>query len=96
MQDLKISLIVPAYNEEKSIELCLEHAISNSNGDLYEILVIDNASTDKTALIAASIRGVRVVREEKKGLTRARQRGYIEAKGNILAFIDADTEMPKG
>jgi glycosyltransferase involved in cell wall biosynthesis len=81
-----VSLIIPAYNEEKYIADC-------ASGQFCEILVIDNASTDKTAEIASSFPGVRVVREEKKGLTTARQRGFLESKGDILAFVDADTRM---
>lgn len=95
-EKLKISLVIPAYNEEKYIGACLDSAINNSHGGFFEIIVIDNCSTDNTAGVALEREGVRVVREEKKGLTRARQRGYIEAKGDIVAYIDADTLMPKG
>lgn len=96
MKNPKISLVIPAYNEEKYLGKCLEHAIKNSDGKFSEIIVIDNASTDNTAKIASSFPGVRVVREDKKGLTKARQRGFIEAKGDIIAFVDADTQLPKG
>ncbi len=92
----RISLIIPAYNEEKYIGACLEHAIKNSGYLWGEIIVIDNASTDGTAEIAGRFPGVRVVREEQKGLTKARQRGMQEATGSILAYIDADTRMPDG
>lgn len=96
MKELTISLIIPAYNEEKYIGECLDYVIKNSSNKLLEIIVIDNASTDKTKEIALKYKGVRVVYEEQKGLTRARQRGFIEAKGDILAYIDADTHMPEG
>lgn len=96
MKNKKISLIIPAYNEEKYVGACLEHAIKNSGGKFFEIIVIDNASTDRTRETAEKFPGVRVVREEKKGITRARQRGFMEAQGDILAFIDADTHMPSG
>jgi len=95
-KNLKISLIIPAYNEEKYIEACLEHAIKNSNGKLHEIIVVNNASTDKTEEITQKYLGVKVVREDKKGITYARQRGFMESTGNILANIDADTQMPEG
>jgi len=93
---MKISLIIPAYNEEKYLGDCLLHAIRNSRGAFSEIIVIDNASTDNTRGVAESFPGVRVVREEKKGLTQARQRGFLEAQGDILAYIDADTRMQDG
>ncbi len=93
-KDPKISLIIPAYNEEKYIGACLDYAIKNSGGKFLEILVVDSASTDKTSAIAQKYKGIRVIEENKKGVTRARQRGFIESKGDILAFIDADTRMP--
>lgn len=95
MKDLKISLVIPAYNEGKYIGDCLDHAIKSSRGRFFEIIVIDNASTDNTKEEAEKRPGVRVVREERKGLTRARERGFVEAKGDILAYNDADTRMPE-
>ncbi len=92
---MKISLIICAYNEEKFIGTCLDYAIKSGKGRFHEIIVIDNVSTDRTAEIAASKPGVRVVREDKKGLVVARQRGYMESIGEILAYIDADTQMPE-
>lgn len=97
---MKISLIVCAYNEEKWLHACLTCALQNKIPELFEVIVIDNASTDKTAAIALSFVNafplVRVVREEQKGLTKARARGLKEASGDILAYIDADTRMPPG
>lgn len=94
----KVSLLIPAYNEEKYIGACLDSIISNAPHSFYEIIVIDNASTDKTAKIVAYYRkhNVRIVKESHKGLTWARQRGFIEATGDILAFVDADTRMEYG
>ena len=92
----KITLAIPAYNEEKYIGDCLAHAIKNSDGGFFEIIVIDNASTDNTAVVANTFPNVRVVREEKKGLTRARQRAFEESRGEILAFVDSDTRMQAG
>ena len=91
-----ISLIIPAYNEEKYIGQCLDSVIKNSKGKFFEIIVIDNASKDNTNIIASRYSNVKVFYEERKGLTRARQRGYNESKGEILAYIDADTIMPEG
>lgn len=96
MEKLKISLIIPAYNEEKYIGECLDYFIKNSDNKFFEIIVIDNKSTDKTGEIARNYKNVKVIYEERKGLTRARQRGFEESQGDILAYIDADTRMPKG
>lgn len=89
---MKISLVIPAHNEESHIGTCLDFAIKNSNGGFHEIIVVDNASTDKTSEIARG-KGVKVVLENKKGLTKARQRGLEEAGGDYIAYIDADTQM---
>ena len=93
---MKISLIIPAFNEEKRIGDCLDAALRSGGGMLREIIVVDNASTDRTAAEAAKRAGVRVVREDAKGVQHARQRGFREATGDILAYLDADTRMPAG
>ncbi|HEY4524069.1 MAG TPA: glycosyltransferase family A protein [Candidatus Paceibacterota bacterium] len=97
---MNISLIVCAHNEEKWIGACLTHALKNKIPELSEIIVVNNASTDKTEEIALSFSsdfpGLRVVKENEKGLTKARARGLKEATGDILAYIDADTQMPLG
>jgi glycosyltransferase involved in cell wall biosynthesis len=96
MNDFKISLIIPAHNEEKYIGEALDHALASGGGRFHEIIVVDNLSTDATKKIAEARKGVKVVRENKKGLVMARQRGLIEATGDILAYVDADTHMPAG
>jgi len=94
--DMKISLIIPAFNEEKEIGACLKSALKNAPKNLLEIIVVDNTSTDGTAEIAKKVSPIiRVVKEPNKGLTWARQRGFIKAKGDILAYVDADTRMPE-
>lgn len=93
---MKISVIVCAYNEEKYIKDCLASILKNPPADLLEVIVVDNGSTDGTAEIAGGFKGlVRVVREPRKGLTRARQKGLLEAKGDVLAFVDADARIPE-
>ena len=52
--------------------------------------MVDNASTDKTAEIARGLRGVTVIREDKKGANNARQKGFEAASGEFIAYIDAD------
>lgn len=90
-----LSVIIPAYNEENYIGACLKSIVANRTPAVTEIIVIDNASTDRTAEIAAQFPGVRVIREEKKGLTRARQCGLEHATGDILAWADADCRVTK-
>ncbi len=93
---MKISIVVPAYNEEKYIGDCLKSVIANRTEDIFEIIVVNNASTDGTAAVAQKFPEVRVVAEPQKGLTRARERGLLEAQGDFIAYLDADTRMPPG
>jgi glycosyltransferase involved in cell wall biosynthesis len=97
---MKLSLIVPAYNEEDYLPECLRHAMAEIEREQargpFEIIVVDNASSDRTAAVAANFAGVRVVSEARKGLPHARQCGFNAARGEILAYIDADTRMPPG
>lgn len=74
---------------------CLDSVAEHGYG-LAEVIVVDNASTDRTADIAARYPGVVVVREDTKGLTHARQAGLNKARGDIIAYMDADTRMPPG
>jgi glycosyltransferase involved in cell wall biosynthesis len=89
-----ISVIVPAYNEQDLIVGCLD-SLLNQNLDQakYEIIVVDNNSTDLTAKIAMD-RGVRVEKEVKKGYVHAIRRGIDICHGEIIAFTDADCRVP--
>jgi glycosyltransferase involved in cell wall biosynthesis len=89
----RISVIVCAFNEERWIVPCL-HSLLAQTRQADEIVVVDNASTDRTAALAAAIPGIRVVREPSKGLVRARETGRRAATGNLLAYIDADGRAP--
>jgi len=97
---MQLSIVVPAYNEEKYLPTCLQWVLAeiarSPVPSSVEIVVVDNASTDRTAQFARSFPAVRVVEEPAKGLTRARQKGLAEARGEILAYVDADTRMPPG
>lgn len=92
---MNISVIIPAYNEEKCLPFCLERILKYAPENLLEIIVVNNASTDSTAKVASAFGKVRVVNEPQKGLTKARQRGLVEAKGDLLAFVDADSLVPE-
>ncbi len=92
---MTISIIIPAYNEEKCIGDCLREILRYAPENLTEIIVVDNASSDKTAEAALQFPKVRVVFEPEKGLTKARQRGLTEARSDLLAFVDADNLVPR-
>lgn len=92
---MSISFVVPAYNEETLLPACIQSISIECLGAVYEIIVVDNGSTDSTAEVARST-GWRVVSETRKGVTRARQAGLEASKNDIVAFIDADNELPPG
>lgn len=96
--DMKLSIVIPAYNEEVYIGKCLEAiALEQARGRFdVETIVVNNASTDGTSEVARSFSFVRVVDEPRKGLVRARQTGYLTSTGDLVANIDADTLMPLG
>ena len=97
---MKISFVVPAYNEQALIARSL-NAIRDEIlragqllGEDAEIIVVNNASTDATAAVAAAIPGVIVVDEPRKGLVQARWAGFEASCGDLVANIDADTVIP--
>lgn len=90
-----ITVIVPARNEEKSIEKCLISLINQDfPKDYVEILVIDNESTDATSIIASKIEGIHVISAPNLNVGAVRNLGASKANGEILVFIDADCTAP--
>jgi len=98
MSDVLVSFVVPAYNEEALIGVCLaaiEAEISRTRCRA-EIIVVDNGSSDATRQIASTIPNVRVVDEPQRGLVQARRAGCLVSKGKFIANVDADTILPEG
>ncbi|MDB4992070.1 MAG: hypothetical protein JWL75_315 [Parcubacteria group bacterium] len=93
---MKISFIVPAYNEESVIAGCVESILESIKVHPYdaEVIVVDNASTDRTAEIVSSYENVRLIQEPKKGVVWARKAGFEASTGDIIAFLDADNLVP--
>jgi glycosyltransferase involved in cell wall biosynthesis len=90
---VRFSIIVPAYNEAAYLGLALDSLLHQDYTGRYEVIVVDNNSTDGTAAIAAQY-GVPVVTEPQQGVCAARQRGVDCAKGEIIISTDADTTQP--
>lgn len=97
----KISIIIPAYNEEKYLAGAL-HSVKNQtyDPDFLELIVVNNASTDRTAevffdfLARNELKFKAVLAEEKiLGVSRAKNRGALLASGDVLIFLDADSQM---
>jgi len=98
MSDVLVSFVVPAYNEEALIGVCLaaiEAEISRTRCRA-EIIVVDNGSSDATRQIASTIPNVRVVDEPQRGRVQARRAGCLVSKGKFIANVDADTILPEG
>ncbi len=91
MTELTFSVVVPAYNAGRTIRNCLDSLLHQTvDRERYEIIVVDDGSTDDTPQIVASYPGVRLVRQPNQGPAVARNRGVEEAKGEIVLFTDAD------
>jgi glycosyltransferase involved in cell wall biosynthesis len=91
-----ISFIVPAYNEEALLGRTLEQirVAANATGREYEVIVVDDASTDRTAEIAKSY-DARVISVSYRQIAAVRNAGAREANGDVLIFVDADTILPE-
>ena len=90
---MTISVIVCAHNEARYLPACLHSVLAQSRLP-DELLVINNASTDETPLVASQIPHVRVVDEPRKGLVVARETGRRHASGDLLIYLDADCRAP--
>jgi cellulose synthase/poly-beta-1,6-N-acetylglucosamine synthase-like glycosyltransferase len=86
----RISLVIPVYNEENHIGPCLE-AIAAQTVQPFEVIVVDNNSTDQTAAIARRYPFVTVLHEPRQGVVYARDRGYDAATGDIIGRLDGDS-----
>jgi glycosyltransferase involved in cell wall biosynthesis len=87
---MNVSIIIPVYNEADNLAACLE-AIAAQTVAPYEVIVVDNNSTDETARIASHYDFVTLLSELKQGVIHARTTGFDYARGDILARLDGDS-----
>lgn len=90
---MKVSVVIPVFNEEKYLEKCLKSLVSQEE-KADEIIIVDNNSTDKSIEIAKKF-PVKIVKEKKQGIIFARNCGFNHAQSEIIARCDADTIVPK-
>lgn len=88
----EVSIVVPTYNEQKYIRRALEGLFSQKADFSYEVVVSDGNSTDSTVKIAREM-GARVVFEPKRTIAAGRQRGFMEAHGDIIVSSSADVHV---
>lgn len=93
-----LTIVIPAYNAEAYIDNCLESCVNqNLNIDRYEIIIVNDGSTDNTGEIAdrwaAKYCNIRVISQENKGLSMARNAGIDAAAGKYIMFIDSDDHI---
>lgn len=90
----KYSIIIPVYNIDKYISRCIDSIVLNSRIDNYEILLIDDGSTDNSSHIckvyAASYSNVYYYRKKNGGLSDARNYGICRSNGQYIIFVDGD------
>ncbi len=91
---MKFSIIIPMYNAQGTIKACLDVIFSSENKD-FEVIVVDDKSTDESALIAKTYPCRLITLEENKGAAFSRNIGKDNAQGQILVFIDADVVIKK-
>ncbi|MBI2039598.1 glycosyltransferase family 2 protein [Candidatus Microgenomates bacterium] len=95
-KDPTVSVVIPAFNEEKYIENCLFSLLKSEQRTKinYEVILVDNNSTDKTQERALKFKdgiNLRIIHEKKQGRGAARARGFKEARGEIILSADSDT-----
>ena len=97
---MTISVVIPAFDEEKYLPETLDHLrrsearLAAGPGRVVEVIVVDNASTDRTAEIALAS-GAKVVAVPEHNIARVRNAGANAATGDVIVFLDADTLVPE-
>ena len=92
---LRFSLVIPTHNRRESLRRCLETAVTQDYAE-YEVLVVDDGSSDGTEEMASEFAGVRYLRQVRnQGPASARNRGIRESTGDVVAFTDDDCLLPR-
>ena len=87
--DLRVTAAIPAYNAERYLSDAIESVLAQTH-PCFEVIVVDDGSTDDTAQIARSYPEVRCLRQQNGGDANARNRAISETNGDLIAFLDAD------
>jgi glycosyltransferase involved in cell wall biosynthesis len=91
---MSATIVIPTYDAQETLGAAIESALAQDY-EPVEVIVVDDGSTDGTATVARAFHGrIRYVRQENAGPSAARNRGISEARGEFVAFLDADDEAP--
>ena len=96
-ESVDLSIIMPAYNVEKYIKQCIESVINQSTKFIYELIIVNDGSTDDTEKIIKSFNceNIKYIKQKNQGLSGARNTGIENAVGKYITFIDSDDVMGK-
>lgn len=93
-----ISIIVPIYNAEKYIRRCIESILQQTYKE-WELILVDDGSKDNSYNICkeyvANYKNIAVIKQKNNGANKARQQGWLQAKGEWVTFIDSDDYIPE-
>ena len=93
-----LSIIVPAYNAEKTIRECIDSVIKQVTDIEYELIIINDGSKDKTGqlVLEYSDEHIVLIEQENRGFSGARNRGIDESTGRYIMFLDSDDMLADG
>lgn len=92
---MKVSVIIPAFNAEKTIKKTIESVLKQSFKE-FEVIIVNDGSTDDTKKILEEFKGkIKIIDSKHKGISAARNTGVRKAKGEIIAFLDSDVTVEK-
>jgi len=89
----KVSVIIPVYNSEKTIRVCLQSVLNNKY-DNFEVIVVDDKSTDNTEKIIDDIHNRQIkyfINKTNSGASFSRNYGIQKSKGNLILLLDSDS-----
>lgn len=90
---MKISVVIPVYNEENLIKNCLD-SLARQDDKPDEIIIVDNNCNDNTIKLVKKYKDIKIIREKEQGMIPARNAGFNKAENEIIAKCDADTILP--